>query len=218
MSNQNTLPVIVEGENFILYAEKAMYWESRKILFVADLHLGKAAHFRKQGIPVPCQVAANNFKMLDLIIKKSNCNKLVFLGDLFHSAHNQECQSFIEWRNLHAHIDMSLVIGNHDILENNFYEAARLTLVDYLCINPFIFTHKPIENEYTDYYNIAGHVHPGVRLHGKARQSVSLACFYFGKGYALMPSFGSFTGTKIISVCKEDMIYVITNNEVRKIL
>lgn len=219
MNQNNAISAIIEGEKFILFAEKAMYWEKINTLFIADLHLGKAGHFRKKGIPVPLEAGLSNFKQLDTILEKSSCKKIVFLGDLFHSAHNYECEFFLKWRSNHSQIEMSLVIGNHDILDSQFYEQAKLTLMEHLCINPFIFTHKPIDTDiHTDYYNIAGHVHPGIKLYGKARQSLSFSCFYFSKGFGLMPSFGSFTGNKVIAAQKEDNIYVIANNEVRKVL
>jgi DNA ligase-associated metallophosphoesterase len=213
----NALPVIVEGETFMLFAEKAMLWKPEDTLFIADLHLGKAGHFRKQGIPVPVNAGVNNFVLLNSIIDKSRCKKILFLGDLFHSHHNQECELFLEWRDNYPQIAMSLVIGNHDILNEAFYKAAGLSLMKSLCLGSFIFTHKPQDMTSKGYYNIAGHVHPGVRLFGKARQSLSLPCFYFGEKFALMPSFGNFTGNKVIDVKKGDKIYVIADNLIKRI-
>jgi metallophosphoesterase superfamily enzyme len=44
---------IVMGERFVLLPEKAAFWPAMKTLFVADFHLGKAASFRRAGIPLP---------------------------------------------------------------------------------------------------------------------------------------------------------------------
>ena len=40
------------GRKTKLVAKKGIYWPKEKSLFVADPHFGKAATFRKVGIPV----------------------------------------------------------------------------------------------------------------------------------------------------------------------
>ena len=37
----------------MLLAERALYWPRAATLFVADVHLGKAAAFRAGGVPLP---------------------------------------------------------------------------------------------------------------------------------------------------------------------
>lgn len=41
------------GHRVLLLLEKALYWPARKMLVIADIHFGKAASFRAQGVPVP---------------------------------------------------------------------------------------------------------------------------------------------------------------------
>ena len=45
---------------------------------------------------------------------------------------------------------------------------------------------------------LAGHLHPARRLHGPGRDSVRLPCFVHeegqGRGQAVLPAFGEFTG------------------------
>ena len=38
---------------FTLHPYGAMFWRSKGWLLLSDLHLGKAAHFRKAGLPLP---------------------------------------------------------------------------------------------------------------------------------------------------------------------
>ncbi len=61
----------------------------------------------------------------------------------------------------------------------------------------------------------SGHVHPGVRLQGKGKQSLSLPCFHFTEKQCIMPAFGEFTGKFIIKPNGKDRVYVIakSNNE-----
>ena len=43
----------IYNHNFILHPSGAIFWLEKKTLFLADVHLGKVAHFRKNGIAVP---------------------------------------------------------------------------------------------------------------------------------------------------------------------
>ena len=43
----------INNHNFILHPSGAIFWLEKKTLFLADVHLGKVAHFRKNGIAVP---------------------------------------------------------------------------------------------------------------------------------------------------------------------
>ena len=54
----------VAGETLVLLPERAAYWPARKSLFVADFHLGKAATFRRAGIPLPSGTTSENVERL----------------------------------------------------------------------------------------------------------------------------------------------------------
>ena len=41
------------GERVVLRVERALFWPAQATLFVADVHLGKAATFRAGGVPLP---------------------------------------------------------------------------------------------------------------------------------------------------------------------
>ena len=41
------------GERVRLHPERALHWPAGDALFVADVHLGKAASFRASGVPLP---------------------------------------------------------------------------------------------------------------------------------------------------------------------
>ena len=79
----------VAGEKLVLLAERAVYWPARKALFIADFHLGKAASFRRLGIPLPVGTTAENVRRLDRAIEKTGATQVIFLGDFLHSAHGR---------------------------------------------------------------------------------------------------------------------------------
>ena len=47
------LVIAYAGEAVWLLPEHALWWPAQRVLFIADLHLGKAATYRTLGQPVP---------------------------------------------------------------------------------------------------------------------------------------------------------------------
>lgn len=183
------------------------------MLLIADLHLGKSAHFRKNGIAVPKSTENINRTILRQLFKTHQPERVCFLGDLFHSTHNKEWEIFGELIKEYPNIQFELVLGNHDILEPELYQKLNFKISKTLIEKPFLFTHEPLENE-SELYNLAGHIHPGVRLRGKGRLTHRAACFYFGKNKGLLPAFGSFTGLYTLKIKKEDQVFVVAGEEV----
>lgn len=199
------------AQNLFLDPLKAIFWQERKMLIISDLHIGKAAHFRKSGIPIPKSVHSHDYQNMNSLISHYEPESLVFLGDLFHSDINDEWNDFLVWLKLHEKTHMILVKGNHDILSDNIYNQSNLIITDKLLENPFLFTHEKAE---TKYYNISGHIHPSIRLSGAARQTISLPCFYFAKESAVIPAFGNFTGYINIKPEKDSNVFAIAEHEI----
>lgn len=211
--------MIIEVQNIKLQLlpEKAMYWPSIKSLFVADLHFGKVMHFRKAGIGIPTGAIHENLERFSSLLLNREVDTVYLLGDLFHSDENIEWQLFVELIEKFSHIKFILIIGNHDILPANMYNEINLEVFDQIKIENILFTHHPEEQIEKGYYNICGHIHPGIRLSGNARQSLRLPCFYFGESQGILPAFGAFTGTKTIKTKKGDQVFVIADDEIIKI-
>jgi DNA ligase-associated metallophosphoesterase len=206
--------VLVFGEELELLQQKAVFWSTKKILMVADLHLGKINHFRKSGIPVPAKANTKNWELLIELITEKKPERVIFLGDLFHSHYNYEWEILGELVKNFNHLSFELVIGNHDILSDIQYKRNNIHVHQELTIAPFHFTHHPVEDTVLDQYNIAGHIHPGVRLIGKGKQVMTLPCFYFGKDGGFLPAFGMFTGLARIRPKKDDQVFVIADEEI----
>ena len=56
------MEIKIEGQTLKLFSEKAICWVEEKTLIISDLHLGKIAHFRKEGIAIPSTAIKNNFE------------------------------------------------------------------------------------------------------------------------------------------------------------
>jgi len=204
----------IEGQHLILSPAKALLWKEESMLIVSDAHLGKISHFRKHGIALPRSAWFDNFRRLDNLVAAFMPFEVLFLGDLFHSRVNEEWEHFCRWRDSFPDIKMSNVSGNHDILPQKLYRNAGLEIhPEILLKGPFIFSHKPLEHAIMS-YNIAGHIHPLIRMRGIAKQAVTMPCFYFGSRNAILPSFGAFTGGYEIDILKGDRVFGITKEEV----
>lgn len=203
-----------KGESLVLSKDRAIYWASKKMLIISDLHIGKGAHFRKAGIQVPAAVNETDLDKLAKLLAAFSPDILLVTGDMFHSKMNSEVENFKLWREQYPKLKVILIKGNHDLLKAEDYIGLSIEVhaKELLCF-PFRFVHdQPTVAD--DYYNITGHIHPGVTIYGKARQHLKLPCFYFGSTCAILPAFSVFTGLSKIKAEEGDQFYAITPDKV----
>ncbi len=211
----DTVEITLHGEQMVLHPFKAMHWPSRDTLIVSDLHLGKIHHFRNAGIFLPEPAAMDNYERLSALLMQFEPARLLILGDLFHSDYNIDWKIFSELRHTFASVQFELVIGNHDILEEDLFASNGIQVYQEVWRHgPFVFSHFPIESEE---YCLCGHIHPGVRLVGLSRQSLRLPCFYFGQALGILPAFGTFTGTTLIQPEEGDRVFVVSEDQIREV-
>ncbi|RRN78134.1 ligase-associated DNA damage response endonuclease PdeM [Pseudoxanthomonas sp. SGD-10] len=205
----------INGEKIVLDKKRAMYVPSLETLIISDLHLGKSAHFRREGLPVPAVIGQSDLQRLGILIEKYQPHTLIITGDMFHHSYNHEVEDFIAWRKGYPDLKIILVKGNHDRILARAANNLEIEIYDtYYNSGPFCFVHQQKDVACTDKYVISGHIHPGIQLSGRAKQRLRFPCFYFGTAYALLPAFSTFTGLYIIYPQKEDKIYAITPERV----
>jgi uncharacterized protein len=208
-------PFLFLGQQLVLTPQKTIYWQQEKALLIADLHLGKVSHFRKSGLAIPATAALSDYQVLNYLLRAYDTKKLLILGDLFHSVINSEWRVFADWLDQNPNLQCILVKGNHDVLPELIYRNQRIEVhPETLAIGPFLFSHIPLENCSSSYYNLSGHVHPAVQLRGSGGQKINLPCFYFGQKQGLLPAFGNFTGKALIRPEKESRVFVVTPDQV----
>jgi len=213
----NAVKFNLEGQVLFLLPQKAIFWQQEKALIAADVHLGKVGHFRKAGIAVPRDMEQTELGILSDLVFEHKPEKLIFLGDFFHSDINADWDWFILWRSQFPKLEIVLIKGNHDIIDETHYQKLNITIHDELLIGPFLMLHHPLsedEQQNAGGYVFCGHIHPGVSLAGKARQHITLPCFAFGEKQAILPSFGKFTGRVAIRSVKTDKIFAIAKDKV----
>ena len=217
MMKGNAVNFNLLGQDLMLLPQKAIYWQQEKALIAADVHLGKVGHFRKAGIAVPRDMEQSELSVLSDLIHEHKPEKLIFLGDFFHSDINSDWDWLILWRSQFPKLEMILVKGNHDIIDERHYHDLDILLKDELLTGPFLMLHHPLPDDKLQHaagYVFCGHIHPGISLAGRARQHITLPCFAFGKRQAILPSFGTFTGRVAIRSNKTDRIFAIAKDKV----
>lgn len=184
-----------------LHSLKVAYSPVHSALFVADVHLGKAAAFRKLGVPVPSGTTDENLQRLTQAIDLFKPERLFILGDFIHAetSHSPELSEKLKhWRAMHSQLGVWLIKGNHDKKAGEPERALGIQSLDEpnplgslaLCHHPQVVQGSTV---------LAGHVHPAVVLQGKGRTRMRLPCFYVQPGLITFPSFGSFTGSYTVS-------------------
>ncbi|MEM1325048.1 MAG: ligase-associated DNA damage response endonuclease PdeM [Bacteroidota bacterium] len=205
---------VFREQTFHLHPYKAIFWQEQSALLIADVHLGKVAHFRKSGIAVPRAAGQENWDKLLSLLMEYQPKKVWFLGDLFHSEYNDVWEELTTLIQQFSAVEFTLIKGNHDILSVEQYEAANLKVVDEIKQSRLLLTHHPLEEIPDGYYNLAGHLHPGVVLRGSGRQRMRLPCFYFGAQQAILPAFGSFTGMMTMQPKRGDQVFIVSDEQV----
>jgi uncharacterized protein len=213
----------IRNQQFWLTTDRTMFWEEEKAMIVSDLHFGKTGHFRKSGIAVPGSVYKEDLQRLVIQLQYFQPKELIIVGDMFHSHANKELELFLKWRSDLPGINIRLVMGNHDILKEDWYENAGIQLNrQTLSKQDFHFVHdisdqlnrkegyiKNIIEERS--YFFSGHIHPGIRINGAGKQTLCFPCFYFGKKHAVLPAFSRFTGVAMIDPEAEEQVFAIVN-------
>lgn len=212
------MTISIHEEELILSKERALFFTKQKLLVISDIHLGKSAHFRKAGLQIPSTLAKSDLQRLSLIINQYQPNTLLINGDMFHHEFNTDIDEFERWKQSYSSLKFILVKGNHDRLTHKHYKDLGIEVHEpSYCIDKFCLIHDSTHCKEESLYPISGHIHPGVTLIGKAKQRLSFPCFYFGKEYAILPAFSTFTGLSKIKPKQGDAIYAITDSKVIKV-
>ncbi len=204
-------------QNFALLPHPALFWRERNTLVVTDIHFGKAATFRAQGVGLPAGGTAHNLARLSAALQHTKAERLLILGDLLHAKLGRSA-SVIEkvtaWRNEFAQLTVDVVLGNHDSHAGKPPVEWRMNTMEELIEHPFVWRHVPSDSDAG--YVIAGHVHPAVVLRGGGER-LKVGCFYFGRNHAILPAFGDFTGYGIVRPKVGDHVFAIAEQEVIEI-
>lgn len=185
----------VGGESLELLADRALWWAREATLFVADVHLGKAATLRSGGICVPRGATASDLARLAALVDRLAARRLVVLGDLLHARGGRVAAldaAFTRWRGERVRLDVLLVRGNHDAAAGDPPPDWRIDVRPApFPLGSFLLQHEPVAP--ATGYALCGHLHPGVSIRSGG-DAARLPCFVVGPRHTVLPAFGRLTG------------------------
>jgi uncharacterized protein len=200
-----SVPAAAAGDepapNVLLLPGRAALLPSSRTLLVADLHLGKAATFRRAGIPVPEGSAQRDLERLAQLVREHDVRRLVVLGDLFHAKGGCTPQVFAEFAAVRARMadtEVVLVLGNHDRAVGQLPASLGIdACLPSLDEPPLHFVHEPatgVAGPDRHLFTVAGHLHPTVSIRSPSGDRLADRCFVAEPSVLVLPAFGSFTG------------------------
>lgn len=193
----------------VLLPEGALWLPGESLLVVSDVHVGKSAHFRRHGVPVPWQAELKNFQKLEALVKRYEPEELLVLGDLFHSTASYAVEAFGVWRGRQRDLKVTLVKGNHDVLPESDYQAMNISVTTWQLKRNLKFVHEPPAAESDKgTFVVSGHVHPGFRV-GLRRYP----CFWLRAHNLVMPAFGHFTGFADVKPKSGETVVISFNSQ-----
>jgi uncharacterized protein len=208
-----------DGRTLWLLHQRAAWLPDAGLLLVADVHFGKAASFRRLGVPVPRGTTEANLARLDgLISDLRGLCEIVFLGDFLHAASGRApatLETLQAWRDRHPDLSLTLVRGNHDSHAGDPPATLGINVVAEPWLHAGLaLCHDPATPRPGGCVAVAGHLHPVTRL-GHGFDAVRLPCFHArADGVLVLPAFGEFTGGWRVNAQAGDRLYVIAGDQV----
>ncbi len=208
------------GQTLHLLPERCAFWQEARVLLVADLHLGKAAHLRHHGLAIPEGHTAEDLDRLSRAIHRSGAREVVCCGDFFHAptAQSPVILALVEhWRATHPDIQFTLITGNHD---------RGLAMPPLSCgidlpgpvqfRSPFCFIHDPAGATGAPHFTISGHLHPVAALPAGGGPSLRAPCFWYqaARQTLVLPAFSTFTAGVSMRPPPADLVFAIHNQHV----
>lgn len=209
-----TKDISIQNEVLTLTNQRALFWGQQKTLVLSDLHIGKTAHFRKAGIPIPSAILDNDLKKLQGLINYFQPEIVLVVGDLFHAEQNTDSAQFRDFIESNQNINFELIKGNHDRLKNSFYESLGISVYKtHKDVAAFRFVHDE-QHCGEDIFCISGHTHPGVVIKGRGKVSIKLPCYEVSEHRLILPAFSEFTGLNTKRTVDSAICYGFTDKSV----
>ena len=210
-----TKSINIQKENFTLTNQRAAFWDKEKALILSDLHIGKTAHFRKNGIALANQIMKSDLDRLSVLIEYFKPEKFIIVGDLLHAGNNSDVDEFCHWKNQYPELKFYLIEGNHDRISEKLEKKLCLDFkAGMLDINDILFVHD--RKKSNTKFQITGHIHPGFIINSVVKK-IKLPCFVQTDKQLFLPAFSEFTGLDIRNIPKNGKFFVFTDSEIHEI-
>jgi hypothetical protein len=186
-----SLSVSLCGKPLIADQSGALFWPSRSLLVVADLHLEKASAAAARGRMLPPYDTRATLLRLAEVIDRYDPDTVAALGDSLHDDDGIERIGEQDRRILSLMQEgrrWVWIAGNHD---PGIDGRLGGEVADALEVEGVRLAHVPRPGRIT--HEIAGHLHPAAKVsfHG---YTIRRPCFVANGRRLVLPAFGTFTG------------------------
>lgn len=210
-----TKNIVLHNETFTLTNQRAAFWKQEKALIFSDLHIGKTAHFRKNGIALASHIMKNDLERLSILIEYFQPKQFIIVGDLLHAGNNSDVDEFCNWKNKYSNLEFKLIEGNHDRITKTLEKKLDLNFKsEILSIREISFVHD--FDKKNPSFQITGHIHPGYNLKSPIK-NIKLPCFVKTDQQLLLPAFSEFTGLDSKNIPKSGQFYVFTDSDIYEV-
>jgi DNA ligase-associated metallophosphoesterase len=215
MTLHPSLDIHWHDRRLTLLHQRAVWHQATRTLIAADLHLGKADHFRAWGVPVPDAANGCTLQRLTDLLREYSADRLIVLGDFFHARTGITpglINQLHRWRQQHTYCHILNLRGNHDHQagdpppELNVHCEQGPTQLQGL--EPITLCHHHASNKGEATPTMAGHLHPATRIEA-GREQLRLPCFWVQPNALILPAFGAFTGCAVVQPRGNDRIIAI---------
>ncbi len=215
--NQPDTTIRWQGHELRLHGEAALYWPARKLLALADLHLGREGLLRSAGLAMPGATSEADLARLDSLIAHYRPSRLLILGDLLHTrsaaGRNEhwldELVRLTDVRDVHV----TWLLGNHD-RPLRLEVPAALQVENRVCIDGLNFSHEPpTANTSSPSPHICGHLHPVLRWRDRFDRW-RLPCFQVDPELLVVPAFSRLAGGLETPLTADRVLYPVAEGRV----
>lgn len=188
------VPFSFAGTELIALAPGALFWERRRALLFADLHLEKASFYARGGQMLPPYDSDATLRELADLVARTGAGEIWCLGDSFHDA--EGCERLADetrdlLRGLTASTRWTWIAGNHDVGAVRLADHCGGRVLGEAEVDGLLLRHEADAREQRP--ELSGHYHPKLRLTLKGRH-VARRCFVATATKLILPAFGALTG------------------------
>lgn len=209
MADPSRCTLLWQGHALELLAERAIWDPQRRLLMVADLHLGKAEVFQGLGVPLPSDGDAATLNPLLALVHRLRPAQVVVLGDLIHSrlGLTGELRQKIKALPELMGCPLRLIGGNHE--RGSWLEGLPMDRPQ--ALGPWWLSHAP--DPRGGLLNLCGHRHP-VAVVGDRADRLRLPCFALdqAQNVLVLPAFGTLTGGHPCS--RHERLWLVADGQV----
>jgi|Deesub1362A_J573_1020465.scaffolds.fasta_scaffold03455_4 hypothetical protein len=185
-----------------VFNKPALFWEERKTLLIADLHIGMEKEWTRN---ISRRLIEKMKNEVFELMKISGAERLIILGDLKHTVEGlrrdeeRVIRSFLE--DLSSHTEIILLKGNHDgDIEEAVPSNVRVYDSKGIRIGKLGLIHGhalPKEEVLNAKIIIMGHLHPVISFRERSGANILERVWVRGKGErecVIMPAFNEICG------------------------